>query len=638
MDGPFVLPDGTLQQAHSTSNTDVSLYSKGTGSEVRRFYLPGENPGRTAQINCVSAHISEFGPAAACGASTPTIHVRLVYGLLGAEPDNFCATTDCESVLPTHKGACIRTRKGAEDLAEMKNADMCVQIGDKDQAFNPMKNVSRDTLAFSMDPKLDTTPVINGTIGMGDLIPSYDFYLENGVRSGPAYYFKAHGNALAHFFLEYRVVAPVGCTWVPEVSFSGMASRPESGYCFKPEDTKLGYKDMKTDTRVNGKWLDRENKTSTDYNFDFDAAAMAAMPRSANLKYEMENVLVSTGKTYAWLVGDGPTTDLDCVHIHSTAAVWDQLVNSKTYDHNGYLNFQCYDSLFGHHGVPNLPPHAAMASDPGNEFDEHRLTGMRQETYGLSLIETLQCGGGVMESEAEILNYLKQSRFNAEGYEVNLWSTCCGKIVKDSCEGVVGAGGMHQCVWVDNTNKIGSCLPMVTSTAVNLKRQVGINKKFSYLSSVASMPLSAYVMQEDVNDERLYGLGRRWVLQYKNNYGSTTTVPPEPCTQSVTIGFKSNVHGGVCEPAGREFCNAQMDQCVYMGPDSTKAYTWALKEGQVDTASMSAVDADRYSICSCLKQKENCYRNVGCTSTKAYQLILQNCYHVGCGNTCIRDY
>jgi len=599
--------------------------------------LPGENPGRTAQINCVSAHIAEYGPAAACP-TVPTIHVRLVYGLLGAEPDNFCAsTTDCESTPPTHKGACVRTRTGAEDYAGM-NKSICVQIGDKDQAFDPMKNVSATTLSFSMDPKeIDTTTVRNTTKGDGDLIPSYDFLLVNGKREGPAYYFKAHGNGLAHFFLEYRVVAAPGCTWVPEVSFSGMASRPESGYCFKPEDTDLGYKGAHpVDPRANFKF-NRENKTSTDYNFDFDAASMAAMPRSANLKYAMDNVLVSTGQTYAWLVGDGPTADLDCVHIHSTAAVWDELVHSKTYDHNGYLNFWCYDSLFGHHGVPNSLPHPEMQSDPPNEFDEHRLVGDRQETYGLHLIETLQCGGGTVRDEAPILEYLKLSRFTE--YSENQWSTCCEKTVEKECEAVV-AGGVSQCVWVNKNygDETGNCLPMVTSTAVNLKRQVGINKKFSYLSSVASMPLSAYVMQQDLNDDVLYGLGRRWVLQYKNNYGSTATVPPEPCTQSVTIGFKSNVHGGVCEPAGKDFCNAQMDKCVYMGPDSTKAHTWYLKGGQVDTTDISGADQERFNTCSCLKQKENCYRNVGCTSTKAYQLILQNCYEVGCGNTCIRDY
>eukprot|EP00756_Hemistasia_phaeocysticola_P015375 Hpha_TRINITY_DN15409_c0_g6::TRINITY_DN15409_c0_g6_i1::g.176007::m.176007 len=641
----------TLPTATKTKTTDmVDSYSscavdghfrrvesngqEAKGSKVQRFYLPGENPGRLAEVTCVTARIRDsWGQCP----YTPTIQVRLVYGLPGAEKADFCAGDDCEETPPTHKGACLRARKGSEDEDENKNKDICVQIGDKAQAFSPDRNVSIATSWFKVDPKVDSTPVFTGAMGMGDLIASYDFLLMNDRRDGHPFFFKSHGCGLAHFFFETRVNASAECRYRTDVSFTAKASRPESGYCFKPEDTVQEFKGGENEgAREAGRWLNRENLTSKDYNFDLPAALQPNLPRSANLKYEIDNVLVSSGKSYAWVVGDGPTVDIDCLHLHSTAVMFDQVAHSKTYDHNGYVNYRCYDSLFGANGVANTNPDTHPNSNGWKyEFDEHHAVTTRQETYGLHLIETVQCSAATDPTiTGDISNYLKISRFSDAGYDAALWTTCCQQTTQDAC-GDIESGDVKQCIWVNKNylDTTGQCLPAVSSTAVDLKRQVGVNKPFSYLSSIAAQPLSAYILQRELNDAGLFGLNRQWVLQYANNYGTKA----QPCTQCVTIGFKSNTHGGVCEPAGKQFCEAQMDKCVVTPRDQWPGF-WALKNGQTDLTTLSSEDDGRYRICNCLKQKENCYRNVGCTSTKRYQLILQNCYEVGCGNTCIRGY
>jgi hypothetical protein len=214
-------------------------------------------------------------------------------------------------------------------------------------------------------------------------------------------------------------------------------------------------------------------------------------------------------------------------------------------------------------------------------------------------------------------------------------------------------GGWHACWW-NPQNEM--CYPADTLSTRSLKEVVGSTETYTIQSGHVNLPQSSYVVQEGELKGGFQGNQmRRWFLRVGNHMrlnspnslsnptghvsnthihnGGLATATSITCPLSVTVSYKSNTHGGTCEPSGRNMCDAQADAC-------TRKFGWAVRNGlqfwKKDEKEEHALDKNEkiYNGCNCLKEKEICYRNVGCTSTKKYQLILQNCYDQKCGDYC----
>eukprot|EP01062_Namystynia_karyoxenos_P031339 TRINITY_DN2324_c0_g1_i1.p1 TRINITY_DN2324_c0_g1~~TRINITY_DN2324_c0_g1_i1.p1 ORF type:complete len:707 (+),score=229.93 TRINITY_DN2324_c0_g1_i1:145-2265(+) len=645
----------------------------GTGPKTHYFLMPGAQPARFAETRCVQIRIQSEATVAGQCTQTPELQVRLAYAQPGTERADYCNinddgtnVTDCEARPTTTKGSCLYVREGRGDQlgkSSLTYKSKCVQIGKRHETDGSSRNVNPRNIYQSTTGDIVSSEVIAQTQSGNTPATGNSFDLTGAQE---AFWFKAHGWSKAYFFVEYEVITNQNCPWQLAITFNGRAYTPEESYCFSMAEAATTFPIDKDPNRVQthtGDWA----ANVTNFKFDPPEDLEAFLPRSGNFKIMQDKVTVSTGNTYTWDLGLGPVVDIDCIHLSSTAADLQQVLDEKP-GATDVAGSVCMQSQYGHDGMVNSKPDSSMTGTALNNF----LSG-KQEQWSLNLVDAFDCSVYTDPTKfpADPLRAFRSQTYADMGFPCTnsgcLWEQCCQQTEKTPCMAITSTipgttTVVNQCVWADT---FGKCMPAVGRHAVNVKPIVGINGDFTFAASIGNMEISSYVSLADIVREGYFGSGnRRWLLEYTNNYGKST----QPCLQAVTLGYKGTVNGGICEPAGRQFCDARADACATWNVDnpatdtSTYPRFWSAfrdlrqdvhtrsdtqvtttdSNGNVHTITRTTVvtttfpdtPSKRYRTCNCLKEKEICYRQVGCLSTKRYQLILQNCLEAGCGNFC----
>eukprot|EP01059_Diplonema_ambulator_P021015 TRINITY_DN349_c0_g2_i1.p1 TRINITY_DN349_c0_g2~~TRINITY_DN349_c0_g2_i1.p1 ORF type:complete len:514 (+),score=161.68 TRINITY_DN349_c0_g2_i1:44-1585(+) len=205
------------------------------------------------------------------------------------------------------------------------------------------------------------------------------------------------------------------------------------------------------------------------------------------------------------------------------------------------------------------------------------------------------------------------------------YAMCCGAN-KTTCLAGVATGA---CLWDEGAEACYTTWSMHTTSMVSV---VDAEGTYVFASNRVHGPQSSYVSNvESLNDWPFSVWNRRWLLAITNKMSPTGT---GSCDISVSTSFVSVTTGGLCEPSSRQQCDATMDACLVTEPMDQPRYWKQYEVNVTELTFNTTVKEEKYGTCNCLKQKEVCYRKGGCTSTKKYQLILQNCLDQGCGNYC----
>jgi len=575
---------------------------------MRYFYL-----GRGKQVRLSCLHVEH---------DSGEVNTRLVYSAVPMATE-VAACND-----PMNKncgGNCVWSMSTAKAVVQPKDCTRetcdCVAIGDTngDGVNTGEKELVESRLfSFTMDE----------SVGSG-----HEMWNGQGITNKDPVIYKAHGGMdEALFFVQYWTNKGAARLSTPElniadvtasISFTARVELPSDYFCFTEAEARMPY--------YGADPLENPELTGE-----------AEIPRHAGFQYMIDKpriVSSASGNDSFWLgsnyrywdLGTGPQIDLSCVNVWTTMTGLPH--SSVSMCTNAQYGF---DQMGWNNKIALLGNASALGSnvsvDVLDVFDCNAYTmwteQIENKDYGLTT--------GVKTAS-------NPSKYVDPFYSRNL---CCYQTTARDCAAqkyVVTdeRNGQHACFW-NPQNEM--CYPADTLSIRSLKDMVGATDIYTIQSGHVHLPQSSYVVQEGELKGGFQGNQmRRWFLRVGNHmrlndnthfttngHASATSVT---CPLSVTVSYKSNTHGGTCEPSGRNMCDAQADMC-------TKKYGWAVRNGlqfwKKDEAPEHALDKNPkiYNGCNCLKEKEICYRNVGCTSTKKYQLILQNCYDQKCGDYC----
>jgi len=583
------------------------------GPSYKRYYYLGR--GKQVRMSCLHAEHD-----------SGELNARIVYAAVPM------ATEVAVCADPMNKncgGECVWTMGGFKAPVQPEDCSRetceCRAIGDTnhDSVNTGEKELVESRLfAFTMDE----------SAGSG-----HSMWNGAGINSKDPIIYKAHGGLdEADFFVQYWTVKGAGRQSTPglttadvqaSISFTARVEVPSDYFCFTEAETRLPFYGMDP----------LENP---------EMAGEAELPRHAGFQYMIDKPRIISsaggndsfwlGANYRyWDLGTGPQIDVSCVNVWTTMT---GLPFSST--------SMCTNAQYGwdQMGWNNKVALLGNASLMGANVTVDVLDVFDCNAY------TMWTGADSAGSVGKVESSSNPSIYTDPFYTRNL---CCFQTSARTCAaqqfGVQDERyGWHACFW-NPQNEM--CYPADTLSIRSLKEAVGSTETYTIQSGHVHLPQSSYVVQEGELRGGFQGNQmRRWFLRVGNHMrlndpntghvsnthitnGGLNNATSVTCPLSVTVSYKSNTHGGTCEPSGRNMCDAQADSC-------TKKFGWAVRNGlqfwKKDEGEEHALDKNMqmYNGCNCLKEKEICYRNVGCTSTKKYQLILQNCYDQKCGDYC----
>eukprot|EP01065_Artemidia_motanka_P029206 TRINITY_DN3528_c2_g1_i1.p1 TRINITY_DN3528_c2_g1~~TRINITY_DN3528_c2_g1_i1.p1 ORF type:complete len:641 (+),score=245.15 TRINITY_DN3528_c2_g1_i1:100-2022(+) len=565
----------------------VEMYKQTPKNRHKYYYYIGK--GRMAKLSCL--HMNNLRGSA---------FARLAYSRVPSAAELSACASDSMCSAPK----CVWTMDGPTD--EKQPTDCALNKGCSCRAVS---NTNGDNVNNGRDEL-----VVSRTIEFAR--DQRWWKVGDGVSAESPFVFKAHGRDEVDFYVEYwtdrgdQQGTPGGNQPLVNISlsFTVQATNPSESFCVKPDDLLMemdGFDADKILNRVDG--------------------ALNQIPRHQGFQFQIDNTATIASASsndswhhginyHYWDLGRGPQIDLSCLNVYSTMALLPYSAKQA-----------CTDAMYGIDSLGTTT--AAPNIMPNNTFEGTNLT--------IDLVDTFDCDAYTKWSDSSIGLRSAENPANQTSPYFSR-DQCCFQSTSLACASLkftepVRAGG--QACWWNHENQM--CYPVDSMSTLSLKGMLGVQDAITVASAQVHGPRSSYVVQEDELAAGFMGQTmRRWFLRVGNqmelektggNVGNTNY----SCPLAVTVSYMSNTNGGVCEPGGRQLCDAQAERCVltYGNALSQGQQYWKLQETGVTS------DSD-YRACNCLKEKEICYRKIGCSSTKRYQLILQNCYDQGCGDYC----
>eukprot|EP01062_Namystynia_karyoxenos_P031340 TRINITY_DN2324_c0_g1_i2.p1 TRINITY_DN2324_c0_g1~~TRINITY_DN2324_c0_g1_i2.p1 ORF type:complete len:607 (+),score=203.46 TRINITY_DN2324_c0_g1_i2:119-1939(+) len=573
-----------------THYSRTKLTSTTLSVDTRRYYYY-LGRGQFVKIDCLRGDVTN---------ANDKFFVRVIYARPPTASTNAScmASTTCSST----DNKCVWVTEGtaAQPLACTSAACSCMGLGDTnrngDEEGISEVGVSR-TIEFPRDKA-----VFLDSAQINDKLPLI---------------FKSHGLEEVDFYFEYWAQASGTTAVTASFSFDARAASPADYFCVKPNETE-SIKDGKVPT------VDR---------------AVARLPRHQGFQFVIDHgeVAGNVGNTgsvgnglnyYYYDLGRGPQIDLSCLNVYVTPT---NMPSNPAHP--------CGDGQYGWDSIrtPGVRPIAPNAS----------ATPLA-EPYDVDLVDSFDCDAYTMWSQSDALTVaggtaLIGHNIASPSNHLNTTaaffsrSVCCFQMDPQACADQVfndyPRNGSQACWWNPQNRK---CYPADTMSALSLRDgPLGSNDSLSVASAFVHGPRSTGVVQRgELNADWTGVTNRRWFLRITNKASFGPTTAPDTCALSTMVSYESTTTGGVCEPGGRLQCDRQEVRCFdKYGSD----IVWGMqywKQFMQFTDSGSGSFGKLYRPCNCLKEKEICYRQVGCLSTKRYQLILQNCLEAGCGNFC----
>lgn len=562
------------------------------------------------------------------------VNVRLAYSLpptaaqkaLCDDPTNTDCHGNCVWTMDTFKSAvqprdCTRATCTCRALGDT-NGDGKVMLGRTEDSNDKTELVHSRLFQF--------TPDESATAGA----PGHFMWNNQGITNADPVIYKAHGGHEVDFYVQYwtdkqaaRQTTP-GVHWglvSASLSFTARVEDPTDYFCFTKDDTRMPYshRDPVEDPFLD----DTPNKDDAETEIPRHAGFQYMVDRPRVISSASGNDSFYLGVNYRyWDLGTGPQVDVNCVNVWATTT---DVPYSST--------AACTNSQYGWDQMGWNNKVALL----GN------LSNQQAANLTVDVLDVFDCNAYTMWTDDKYANvkyHNNPTNITDPYYTRNL---CCYQTNARTCAGQrfghdVGHGwddwdervGQPACFW-NPQNEM--CYPLDTLAIRSLKETVGSKETYTLQSGHVHLPRSSYVVQRgELMGGHTGNTMRRWFLRVGNHMrmNEWSMRDKVTCPLSVLVSYKSNTHGGTCEPSGRNMCDRQADEC-------TKKYGWAVrnafqfwKMGDDQGAAVFENNEKRYNGCNCLKEKEICYRNVGCTSTKKYQLILQNCYDQQCGDYC----
>eukprot|EP01059_Diplonema_ambulator_P021014 TRINITY_DN349_c0_g1_i1.p1 TRINITY_DN349_c0_g1~~TRINITY_DN349_c0_g1_i1.p1 ORF type:complete len:492 (+),score=142.30 TRINITY_DN349_c0_g1_i1:53-1528(+) len=402
-----------------------------------------------------------------------------------------------------------------------------------------------------------------------------DALVAAGISELTPFYYKSHGLPEREFAIAYTVTGSGSCT----IAFNARVSTPETLSCVLDADLMVqlqgsGAVEGRNDSlpRHEQRMYVRESMTIPNNN-----SMVSVAEANANVKF--------------FNLGSGPQVQIGCIQVYTTPSQY--------------------------YTASENPTCRAEQSSTDAMYDS--------STQNIYLKDAYDCNAFTDASMGDILAV---GLFGDTAEARDVYGQCCSKTNAADCYSLwapdLSGGVSRACFWAESTT---TCYPEYSAKFVDVTGIVGVKDTVTFASPEVYSPRSTYVSNSESLGDGFQGVAaRRWWLMVENNIA--TTFPTE-CGLTATVSYVSTTTGGQCEPSSRRLCDNSHSACTAAPLTGTTPVFWeSWKDGAV------AITDDKFHLCNCLKEKEVCYRKGGCTSTKKYQLILQNCLDQGCGNYC----
>jgi len=421
--------------------------------------------------------------------------------------------------------------------------------------------------------------------GFGDAENEKFDWVESATEipgDGVAHTFKSHGTLNYEWFVRVEFERQAICNSNGYgVSMKSMQPvNPEQTACVaRSDDEQQGFGNSESKVRyesvVPGNLHQYPFLNVTHNNSYF--AEHADLPMNPDAKFIMEDLFVAgpsgseKSTSHYWNLGASPQIDFSCLMVWLTAA-----------------------------GKADQPECQAVQKDVGSDA---------KGDWSFNLIEVSDCGiAPYPESDCCAMRKEECSLPNSVGKNLCWWNAQekqCYETPKQKIDLRTRGQGSNDNL--DSTTMMHS----VISNEVN-------GAQSSWVTDIAAI------------QRGIQGYNRkRWFFELEMNDKPATG----RCEWSATVSFASHTTGGVCEPTTRSRCDTQADACF---ANNYPVTAWPRFWRHYETPTKIVADHSEalYKQCNCLKQKEVCYRQGGCYTTKKYQMILENCNDIGCGNWC----
>eukprot|EP01063_Lacrimia_lanifica_P006070 TRINITY_DN1364_c0_g1_i1.p1 TRINITY_DN1364_c0_g1~~TRINITY_DN1364_c0_g1_i1.p1 ORF type:complete len:612 (+),score=208.84 TRINITY_DN1364_c0_g1_i1:91-1926(+) len=384
-------------------------------------------------------------------------------------------------------------------------------------------------------------------------------------------YFKATTDNLRRFFVRYELSFPTG---------TGCSATVSLGWTARTGMPEERHCVAKQDTRD---FLARAGEG--DAMHGNQTSASARLPRLAADTHVAKTVVIpSSGATYMTL-GRAPQVDLTCLDTYFTPYQVSPDAACKKTQYGRH--FEGQPEAVG--GTPTLNSVSVWELHACSVFTDRTAVDFRE-------------AGAIRMHE----DYFR----------------CCPQATEEKCnrQNAQARGVENPCVWVGAEN---SCLPTFEAREVNVEAASGKQYTTTLSSFRANRADSTYYpTDEGMWSGQEADNNRLWVMKIENKQAAG-------CPQLATVSYVSAPTSGICEPSTRKMCDASFEECTF------EQSPWSIFLDEAPKFFNANHTGDKhYRTCNCLKRKEVCYRKGGCLATKKYELILQNCDEVGCGNWC----